>query len=186
MTEITVRRATPADLDGILEILRRNHVENLSAEERDEGFLSAQFSREQLTEMINDIGIVVACDRDGVVGFLCATRPEFDHGAPIIKKMLDTCSQAEYDGQRLRDYRPFIYGPVCIEQSHRGQGLLSDLFEKLTRLVADQFEIGIAFVAHQNPHSLAAHTDGLGMTAVRNFEWNDDEYALLAFPVPLE
>lgn len=186
MTEITVRRATPADLDGILEILRRNHIENLSAEERDEGFLSARFSREQLAEMINDIGVVVACDRDEVVGFLCATHPEFDHGAPIIETMLDTCTQAEYDGQQLSNYRLFIYGPVCIDQSHRGQGLLSDLFAKLIQLVADQFEIGIAFVAHQNPHSLGAHTEGLGMTAVRNFAWNDDEYALLAFPVSLE
>lgn len=186
MTKITVCRATPADLEGILRIQRTNHIENLSAEARDDGFLSAMFSCEQFTEVIEDIGIVIACNRNSVIGFLCAIRPGFDHGAPIIEKMQDVCDNTEYDGQPLSEYCHFIYGPVCIDQSYRGEGLLHDLFAKLMQWVADQFEVGVAFVAHRNPHFLTAHTDGLRMTAVENFEWNGDEYTLLAFSVPEE
>jgi hypothetical protein len=52
--------------------------------------------------------------------------------------------------------------------------------------LAGQFEIGVAFVARTNPHSLQAHVQGLGMSEVGDFEVKGNVYAALAFRLPLQ
>lgn len=190
VAEIAFRRAEPdaGDVEGILRIQRANLVDELdgSADEREEGFLSARFSREQLLGMIDDLGIVVArdLDRDRVIGSLCAFDPGFDARAPIVDRMLEACDRAEYDGRRASEYDPFVYDPVCIERSYRGRGLLHGLYDELLGLVAGRYELGVAFVARRNRRSYRAHVDGLGMAPIGRFEQSGDEHVLLAFPVP--
>ena len=178
------RRARPEDFSAVLKIQSANYIGNLSVEEREEGFLSAQFTPVQIAELAADLGIVVASDSDSVVGFLCGFRCDFNHRSPVIARMIETFDSAQYEGKPLRSYKIFIYGPVCIDRRHRGRGLLRGLYEALKREVAGQFEVGVAFVARNNPHSLKTHVAGLGMAEVGEFEVNGNVYATLAFKVP--
>jgi hypothetical protein len=50
--------------------------------------------------------------------------------------------------------------------------------------LAGQFEIGVAFVARSNPHSLSAHVAGLGMIEAGDFLVNDNSYVALVFRLP--
>jgi hypothetical protein len=59
MASVVFRRAQPQDYPAILGLQSANFIANLSEEERKEGFLSAEFSREQVAEMAKDLGTTI-------------------------------------------------------------------------------------------------------------------------------
>src|SRR6185503_2217889 len=180
---IEYRRALPKDYLTILDLQNANFAANLSDEERKEGFLSAQFSAEQTAQIAEDLGTMVAVIDHRVAGFLCAFRNEFDTGSPVIAKMLDSYDRLSLDGQPLRVFHSYIYGPVCIARDKRRRGLLRGLYEAQKKDLAGRFEIGVAFVARNNPHSLSAHVAGLGMLEAGDFTVKDKVYVALAFRI---
>jgi len=184
MASFVFRRARPPDYPAILRLQSENFIANLSEEERTEGFLSAEFSREQVAKLAEDLGMSIATIDAEVVAFLCAFRSEFDHGSPVIAKMLDTYPLVRFDGKPLSSYNSYIYGPVCIDRAYRRQGALRELYEAQKQDLAGQFDVGVAFVARSNPHSLNAHIAGLGMTEVGDFELKGNVYVILVFRLP--
>lgn len=126
---------------------------------------------------------MVAVIDNRVAGFLCAFRKEFDTGSPVIAKMLASYDELAFEGRRLTEFSSYIYGPVCIAREHRRRGLLRGLYEAQKRDLAGRFEIGVAFVSRDNPHSLSAHVGGLGMIEAGDFSVNDKRYVTLAFRV---
>jgi len=178
------RRAVPADFGEILRLQSENFVANLSEAERAQGFLSAQFSAEQTARIAEDLGTMVSVVEDRVAGFLCAFRKEFETGSPVIAEMLRRYDRLHFAGRPLSAFHSYIYGPVCIGRDYRGAGLLRGLYEAQKNDLAGKFDIGIAFVARNNPHSLSAHVAGLGMTEAGDFAVGGNRYATLAFRVP--
>jgi len=134
--------------------------------------------------MAKDLGTTLATSDGEVLAFLCASRNEFDLGSPVIAKMLATYDLVMFDGQPLKSYRSYIYGPVCIRRDYRRRGLLRGLYEAQKQDLAGQADVGVAFVSRSNPHSLDAHIAGLGMTEVGDFELMDNVYVILAFRLP--
>lgn len=184
MPSVEFRRARPEDLSAVLRLQAANYIGNLPSDEREQGFLSAQFTARQIAEMANDVGIIVASGEGSILGFLCGYRRDFDHRSPVLGKMIEQFDRIEYRGMPLHSYNYFLYGPVCIDRAHRGRGLLRGLYEALKKEVTGQFDAGVAFVAESNPHSLRAHVEGLGMIRVGDFELNGNVYIILAFGVP--
>ena len=180
---IEYRRARPGDYPAILALQNANFIANLTAEERMQGFLSAQFSPAQTAQIAEDLGTMVVLIDHRVGGFLCAFRKEFDTGSPVIAKMLDAYDRLIFDGKPLSAFHSYIYGPVCIAREYRGRGLLRGLYEAQKKDLAGQFEVGVAFVARNNPHSLSAHVVGLGMIEAGDFAVKDNVYVALAFRV---
>jgi predicted GNAT superfamily acetyltransferase len=184
MQNIGFRRAVPEDFAAIVRLQSANYIGNLALEDRDQGFLSAEFTPEQISAMAGDLGVMVAADsKNSILGYLCAFRYDFNHRSPVVAKMLETFPRAVFDGLPLSAYNTFIYGPVCIDRAQRRRGLLRGLYEALKQEIAGQFDVGVAFVAQTNPHSLQAHVAGLGMTEVGEFEVKGNVYVTLAFKV---
>jgi predicted GNAT superfamily acetyltransferase len=184
MNGLLYRRARSGDYPAILRLQSANYIDNLSAEERKQGFLSAQFSPAQVSELAEDLGIMIAGVGNDVAGFLCAFRNEFEHGSPVLAKMFESYEHLKFEDKALSSYRSYAYGPVCIGREHRQRGLLRGLYEAQKKDLAGQFEIGVAFVSRTNPHSLQAHVAGLGMTEVGDFEAKGNVYVILAFRLP--
>jgi len=184
LDEVIFRRAGIADYEGILELQAANYVANLSEEDRREGFLSAEFSREQVAAMADDLGIMIAIESGVIAGYLCAFRNEFDHSSPVLAEMLHSYERVQFEGNPLSSYNSYIYGPVCIGKNYRRRGLLRGLFEAQRRDLAGKFDVGVAFVARNNSHSLQAHVGGLGMDDVGDFEVKGNSYVILAFRLP--
>lgn len=178
------RRASVDDYPAILRLQTANFVNNLAPEDRSGGFLSVQFTLSQIEEMARDVGIIVAEDRDVLVGFLGGSSREFVCESPVIAALNRQLGQVRYRGGLLGDQRLFLYGPVVIERTQRGRGILRGLYERLLQEVGGRFDVGVAFVAENNPHSLSAHVAGLGMTPVGRFEQDGNGYVILAFTVP--
>jgi hypothetical protein len=181
MSAIVFRRAKARDYSAILRLQSANYIGNLSEGERNEGFLSAEFTQEQIAQMVNDLGIAVAVESDILAGYLCAFRNEFNHGSPVLAKMFDSYNHVQFEGKPLAACHSYVYGPACVDRSYRGRGLLRGLYEAQKKDLAGRFEVGVAFVSRNNPHSLQAHVDGLGMTEVADFQVKDNIYVILAF-----
>ncbi|MFQ5902275.1 MAG: GNAT family N-acetyltransferase, partial [Candidatus Binatia bacterium] len=166
------RRARAEDFSDILRLQAANLIGNLNPQDRQEGFLSAEFTRQQLAEMASEIALLVASEKAQLFGYLCTYSCNYSKQFPILAAMIQSFGRALYQGKPLSSYNSFIYGPVCIDKSYRGRGLLRGLYEMLLREVAGKYEVGIAFVSKDNPHSLAAHVKGLGMCIAGEFEFN--------------
>ena len=183
MHGIEYRRAGAEDYAQIVRLQRASYIANLTAEERREGFLSAEFSLEQVAAIATDLGIAIVTMDDDLAGCLCAIRREFDHGSPVVAKMLESYDQATFEGKPLSAFNSYIYGPVCIARQYRRRGLLRGLYNFQKKDLAGRFEIGVALVSHGNPHSMQAHVGGLGMTEAGKFELNGNSFAILAFRI---
>ena len=177
------RRVTEADYPGILSLQEANLFDNLPPADRDSGFLSARFSREQFARMDADVGVLVAADAAHIAGYLCASGIEFNRQFPILAAMIERFGETKFQERLLTERRILIYGPVCVARAYRGRGVLRGLYEALQREAAVRFDSGAAFVAQDNARSLAAHIDGLGMSNVGEFVFKDKRYCILAFAV---
>jgi len=180
------RRAVLEDVPAILAVQAANFVGNLDDTERNDGFLSVEFTHKQLEEIADNVGIVVACDGARLAGYLCASSCEFNRPFPLLAAMMQQLEHMDYGGRPLAASRLFIYGPVCIDRPYRGCGLLRGLYNRLKSEVARRYNVGVAFVAYDNPHSLRAHVIGLGMDLVGEFVFSGKRYHILAFAVPEE
>ncbi len=178
------RHANEDDYPGILHLQAANFVDNLAPEERDEGYVSAEFTLAQLDEMAREGRIVVAVEGGTVLGFACRHNVTIDSHSPLVAEFVRQLNRVPYAGKPLRDQRLFLYGPVVVDRDHRGRGIMRGLYQRLLEDVAGRFDTGVAFVAESNQRSLAAHREGLGMTPVGDFEWDGNRYVILAFRVP--
>jgi hypothetical protein len=183
MRGIEHRRAGPEDYAEIVRLQRANYIANITAEERREGFLSAEFSLDQVAAIAADLGIAIVTIDDDLAGCLCGIRREFNHGSPVVAKMLGSYDDALFEDKPLSAFNSYIYGPVCIARQYRRRGLLRGLYDFQKKDLASQFEVGVALVSHNNPHSMQAHVGGLGMTDAGEFELNDNLFAILAFRI---
>ncbi len=181
-----IERASPEDYPGILQLQAANYIGRLSAHERGHGFLSAEFTAQQIADMAEQQAIVVAREGKRVLGFVCASGPDFNQQPPAVARMIQEFDHVDYQGRRLSSYGWFLYGPVCIDRSQRGQGVLRKLYQALIEEVSGQYEVGVALVDEENAHSLEAHVDGLGMLQVGGFEHGGHRYHILAFSVAPE
>jgi len=176
-----IRRATAEDHRGIVALIARHHYDRLSPEERKGGFLSAEFTLQQVVETSGDLGIVVAREAGEVIGAVFAFRHDAGNHPPIVREMLRTVEQASLRQRPLGTRRFFVYGPVCIDRKHRGRGLLRSLFSAVLKELSGRYEAGVTFVANDNAPSLRAHTAGLGMEQVGEFDFNGRRHSVLAF-----
>ena len=86
------RRAREEDFSDILRLQAANLVGNLTPQGRQGGFLSAEFTRSQITEMASGIALIVAADKAQVFGYLCAYS--CDPGAILALDVIGQCRQA--------------------------------------------------------------------------------------------
>jgi hypothetical protein len=180
---MVIRRATPPDYSGICELAAANYEQNLSPNDRQQGFLSAEFTLQQVADMAVDLGIIVAVDQARVVGFACASRCDWVGQPPIVTSMVATFDQIRFQGRPLTDYAVFAYGPVCIDLPYRGRGLYRELYRGVQREVSGKYDLGWCFVAEENSRSLRAHVEGLGMSEVGRFTHAERGYRVLVFTV---
>ncbi len=176
-------RLRDSDYAQLLALQEANLRDNLPEQDRPQGFLSARFSREQFAEMNASLAVVVAEMDAGVCGYLCGSTVDFNRRFPLLAAMIQHYPVVEFRGRPLDRHASFVCGPVCIDRRFRGKGLLRGLYGALFAEAAGRFETGVGFIAEDNPHSLAAHVQGIGMTDAGRFDFNQRGYRILAFAV---
>ena len=127
LTMIT-RRATKADINGILELQSLNLYANLSPGELEQGFVTTPITAEQIETILAQSGLFVA-EEEKVVGYAFAGGWDFFCQWAIFPYMLSRLVLLEYQGVKLTSDNTFQYGPVCIAKTLRGSGTFLNYFK---------------------------------------------------------
>lgn len=180
-----IRLATRQDVAAVTALEARYYVGNLDPSEQAAGFISILHPQEWFNGAVDCAGLHVAVTDAGVVtGFIAMTPPpaHLDQvSSPIVRAILELATTVEFNGSPIAEQRFAIRGPVLIDRAARGRGLYAQ-FNSLTREVyRERFDVGVLFVAADNPQSLHTTTTKLGATPLAAFEADGKQYHFLAF-----
>ena len=176
-----IRYATYADLDGLLEILKANHVNSIPESEKKDGFVTTNITKEQLCQLIDsENGVTIATDNDRVIGFALAGSWDFWKPWPLFTYMIEYLEEFQLKGETLTVENCYQYGPVCVDKAYRGKGVFEKLFAFSLESMAPRYPYMATFINQINPRSYAAHTKKVGMVESGKFDWNGNHYWLMA------
>jgi hypothetical protein len=173
-----VRLAHQDDYPEIAALQERYLIDNLSESEKIDGFLSALMSREQMDAIAKDPGIAVAYSGAELAGFFCASHLQQWDGNPIVAALISSLRGPSLLGDRLHPDTTCLFGPMCIQPRERGTGVLIQVYQLMSESVRDRFATAIAFIAVENPRSLAA-VSKFGWTPAARFTCNGREFHAL-------
>ena len=183
--DVTVRLATPRDVGGIVDLESRYFVDNLDAAARTKGFISVLHSPHWFAAAVDSDGMHVAATAAGdIAGFIAVTDPPDPNTAdlpPIVRELLDLADTVEVNGTPIAAQRWALRGPVCIDEAFRGCGIYGAFNATTGEFYRDRYDIGVVFVAADNPRSLHTTTTKLGARSLAQFEVDSARYHLLAF-----
>lgn len=164
---INVRRSRPEDHAAILSLMDAARGAGLSDEERARrGFVQGNLTGELLDRFEEGPGVFVADAAGELAGFAITSEPSrLPPHHPAAAAVAAVIGAA--DGRDLG--RLFLYGPVAVDERFQGRGVLTRLLTALSRALADDFDLAVAFVETANERSLAVHRH-YGMTEAARFE----------------
>jgi methionine synthase II (cobalamin-independent) len=174
--------ANPEDIDGVLALHQKYQIATIAEEDKPDGFVTTSFTREQLTQLIQDEqGLFIAKQQDTVVAYVMSASWQFWAAWPIFARMIADLPQLEYAGHRLSTENSYQYGPVCVDKAYRGSGLLEKIFEFAREQMATRYPVLVTFINQINTRSYAAHTQKLGLEVIAEFDFNNNHYLELAY-----
>ena len=179
-----IRLATPVDVPALTAVEARYYIGNLPPEARDNGFISVQHSAEWFAAAVASAGIHVAEMAGDLVGFIVVTemprRADTQPGS-ISRAMADLTEATSFRGRLLASQRVACRGPVLIAEQARGQGIYTAFNAATREAYRDRFDVGVLFVAADNPRSLHTTTTKLGAESLGLFSVDGRCYHFLAY-----
>lgn len=186
MKNIQLEVAKLSDIDGVLALQKLYLVSNLSEEGKKSGFVTTPFSVEQLTSVIDNEGLYIAKDNNKIIAYLFAESWDFFSQYPIFEYMISLFPQLSFLDFEINATTSFQYGPICIDKNYRGQGLLKLLFEFMRIHLVKRYPLGLTFINKTNIPSYKAHTEKLNWTVIGDFQFNDNNYYILAYDMNIK
>jgi hypothetical protein len=181
---MTIRLAQINDLNQILKLQEKYHVDNLSeAEKLEKGFVTTRFTVAQLTELIAQEGAFIAITESGqLAAYALSSTWEFFSQWAIFPFMLTRLPSIRYKNEELTTVNSCQYGPVCIDGEFRGKDVLKQLFRVVLVHYKDRFPFICTFINAKNERSAKAHTTKLPLEIIDTFGFNNNTYYTLACP----
>lgn len=181
MAKLQMKTAELSEIDDVLELHYRYQVDSIAEEDKKDGFVTTPFTREELTNLINlEKGLFIAKKEGRVVAYLMAASWEFWSKWPMFAFMIKDLPNLKYQGHTLSTENSYQYGPICIDKSVRGTGVLEKIFGFAKEKMSMWFPILVTFVNKTNNRSYEAHTRKLGLDVIQQFEFNDNHYYEMA------
>ncbi len=185
MTDVHIRLATHDDVAGLAALESRYYIGNLDPDQLADGFISVLHPPRWFTQAVDAGGVHVAVTgEDAVAGFIGVTAPPdpAETGLPaIVRAMLDLAQTLEWHGRPIALQRFAFRGPVCIGAEIRGRGVYSAFNAVAAKAYRDRFDLGVLFVAADNPRSVHTTTSKLGAQSLAVFEADGRPYHFMAF-----
>jgi hypothetical protein len=181
IASIELKIADLFHIDGILALQELYLVDNLSAQQKQAGFVTTRFTRDQLKVIIGQQGLFVAIDNDLLVAYIFAGDWNFYCQWPIFRHMITHFQELAFRNFNINTIESFQYGPICIHEDYRGKGLINPFFEFMRNEMLKRFPLGLTFINKLNVPSLRAHTTKLNWEIIGEFEYNSNHYCILAY-----
>ncbi|MGL5112074.1 MAG: GNAT family acetyltransferase [Flavobacterium sp.] len=180
-TNYTVNIATKKDIPGIIALHQANLVVNLSATEREAGFVTTALTEEQIQTVIEQKGLFVAKNNTTIIGFIVAADWDFFKQWPIFDYMISLFPQFKFKDFIFTTTNSFQYGPICIDKNFRGQGIILSLFDYMKIHMKPHYPLSLTFINKTNIPSFKAHTEKLSWKVIDEFQYNHNQYYVLAY-----
>ena len=176
-----ISTAAMSDLDGVLSLHRKFHVESIEPSLKDDGFVTTNFTPQQLETLVTkENGVTIAKVEGKVVAYAMAASWQFWSEWPLFAHMIQKLPQHSFAGQVLTAENSYQYGPICVDSSVRGTGVFEKVFQASLKSMEKRYPIIVTFINQINPRSYAAHTKKVGMETVGTFQFNNNDYYMLA------
>lgn len=160
-SDYRITSAQPADFDAIVALLQKNAADN-------GGALNGNYPPERVAGMLDRATAhTLVAKREGTVVGVLFSALSAEHSPPVVAAMLE----AWPPGREC-----WLYGPVCIAASERGQGLLRPLYAAMREHYG--LKTPVLFIQSDNIPSLRAHQH-LGMQEVARFDCDDENFRVL-------
>ncbi|CAN7580191.1 N-acetyltransferase family protein [Mesorhizobium sp. LjNodule214] len=154
--------ATEHDLDAVLDLQERNLPKR-------GGTLSACLSRGWFETAMAAMPVVVARRAGRLVGYLVSAPVAAFTEVAVVQAMLEAYRGAS---------DAYIYGPICVDEIERGQGVANAMFASLRAQLPGRE--GVLFIRCDNAASLRAHAR-MGMREVAEFDHNGTQFVVLSY-----
>jgi hypothetical protein len=178
---VKISTANTEDISGVLTLQDLYLVSNLTEAEKKDGFVTTPFTVNQLEEIIKQKGLFVAKQHHEIVAYVFAGSWNYFSQWPIFPFMTDRFAKLTFNNLQLTTTNSFQYGPICIHKDFRGTGLLNNIFETMRLSLKKNYPISITFINKINERSIRAHVDKLKWTVIDEFEFNNNNFIMLAF-----
>jgi hypothetical protein len=180
--KMKLKIAQISDIDKVLELHSKYQINSIKEEDKKDGFVTTAFTKEQLTKLINEEqGLFIAIKDEQVVAYVMSASWQFWSVWPMFAHMIKDLPNLTYLGQTLSVDNSYQYGPVCVDKSVRGTGVLEALFDFARAEMSKKYPILVTFINKINPRSYEAHTRKLGLTVIQEFEFNNNNYYELVY-----
>ncbi|MEO5978080.1 MAG: GNAT family N-acetyltransferase [Chryseolinea sp.] len=149
---------TQRDLEGILDLQKRNLPANLSKDEfESQGFVTVQHSMKDLKKM-NDIERhVIARANDEVVAYLLAMTTLSRNDIPVLVPMFKLLENLLYKGSKLSAQNYIVIGQACVDKLYRGEGVFDGIYRYYRERFHSKYDFALTEIATSNPRSIRAH-----------------------------
>lgn len=175
------------DIEDILKLHYKYQIDSIKEEDKKDGFVTTAFTKEQLSDLINqEQGIFIARDKNQVYAYIMSASWKYWSAWPMFVYMMENLNKLEYLGQKLTLDNSYQYGPVCVDKSVRGSGVLEKLFEFSRKKMIKKYPILVTFINKINTRSYEAHTQKLGLEVICEFEYNNNNYYELVYDTSKE
>lgn len=172
-----LRRAEIEDIEAVLELHARYQVASINEEDKKDGFVTTAFSRSDLSALISqEQGLFIAVVDEKVVAYVMAASWDYWSAWPMFQFMIKDLPNMTLSGKQLNTKNSYQYGPICIDKSVRGTGVLEKIFAYALKEMSARYPILVTFVNKINPRSFQAHKRKLGLEVIKEFEFNNNEY----------
>ena len=176
-----ILQAGMKNFNGVMRLLRANHADTLSEAEKADGFVTTNFTPEQMERLITkENGVTIAREDETVLAFAMAAPWEYWAEWPLFTHMIEKLPGFTFAGQKLSTKNSYQYGPMCVEKSLRGTGLFERVFNASLASMENRFPIMATFVNQVNARSYAAHSRKAKMETAGTFDFNGRQYYLMA------
>ena len=179
--DIQLQNAALSDIGAVLELHYKYQIDSIAEEDKADGFVTTPFTKEQLADLINkENGLFIAKKNGVVVAYVMAASWGFWSVWPMFAFMIKGLPSLTYHEQQLGIDNSYQYGPICIDKSVRGTGVLEKIFEFAKNKMSERFPILVTFVNKTNARSYQAHKRKLGLDVIQEFTFNGNHYYEMA------
>jgi hypothetical protein len=180
-TNIQLKNADLSEIDAVLDLHYRYQIDSIAEEDKADGFVTTPFTKEQLAELINrENGLFIAKKDNEVIAYVMAASWNYWSVWPMFAFMIQELPSLKYRGEILSVDNSYQYGPICIDKSVRGTGVLEAIFEYAKGEMSKRFPILVTFVNKTNERSYQAHKRKLGLDVIQDFIFNGNNYYEMA------
>ena len=177
-----LRVAKISDIENIQKLHARYQIDTIKEEDKKDGFVTTSFSKEELSDIITqEQGIFLAIEDNQIIGYVMSASWQFWSKWPMFAFMIEDLPNLEYLGEKLSLDNSYQYGPICIDKSVRGTGVLEKLFDFALESMSKRYKILVTFVNKINQRSYVAHSRKLGLETIQEFSYNNNNYYEMVF-----